>query len=156
MTAAKLSAFPRLKCLFKIVLKRNKLTLPSEHEQKSRLAARDRGIYKHGRITCSTTVPETLNIELKHKKGKPYHLFSHTFRPKFVKYYLGFFENTSPVSIRRWKARACFNCHAVAMHGLMSESLYHKISKAPFLVYEDRHSIVGKWQLLCSFFSFCP
>ena len=43
------------------------------------------------RVTCSVLfyfrlVPEAFKCEPMHRKGKPYHLFSHIFRPEFVKY----------------------------------------------------------------------
>ena len=43
------------------------------------------------RVTCSVLfyfrlVPEAFKFEPMHRKGKPYHLFSHIFRPEFVKY----------------------------------------------------------------------
>ena len=46
---------------------------------------------EQGKVTCSVLfyfrlVPEEFNCEPVHRKGKPYHLFSHIFRPEFVKY----------------------------------------------------------------------
>ena len=43
------------------------------------------------KVTCSVLfyfrlVPEAFKCEPMHRKGKPYHLFSHIFRPEFVKY----------------------------------------------------------------------
>ena len=37
-------------------------------------------------LFTSVTVPKALNCELMHRKGKPYHLFSHIFRLEFAKY----------------------------------------------------------------------
>ena len=47
------------------------------------------------RVTCSVLfyfrlVPEAFKCEPMHRKGKPYHLFSHIFRPEFVKYNLNY------------------------------------------------------------------
>jgi len=63
----------------------------SEHEEKSRLRTRDRRLYM-ARLERSRVqyvfhfrlVPEAFNREPMHRKGKPYHLFSHIFLPPFA------------------------------------------------------------------------
>ena len=65
----------------------------SEHKEKSQYGTRDRRIYsagtKEGHVFSAflfRLVPEAFKCEPMHRKGKPYHLFSHIFRPEFVKY----------------------------------------------------------------------
>ena len=68
------------------------MTYLCEHKQGSK--AHVTGVFivpKQRKVTCSVLfyfrlVPEAFKCEPMHRKGKPYHLFSHIFRPEFVKY----------------------------------------------------------------------